>query len=143
MSIMATGRNRNYQIVISLIISLNLLLTWLFLRLGFRVEVIFYVKIAVSLIGLFVRMIFAKNQAEMKMASFLVGSLKPVFFVLLITQPCYYLLHHFYNLGGIWYWLLLTIVMEIIIAVVVYYIGMTRNERLFVNDSVLKILKKK
>ncbi len=143
MSIMATGRNRNYQIVISLIISLNLILTWLFLKLGFRVEVIFYVKIAVSLIGLFVRMIFAKNQAEMRIASFLTGSLKPVFFVLLVTQPCYYLLHHFYDRGGIWFWLLLTVVLEMIIVVVVYYIGMTRNERLFVNDSILKFLKKK
>ena len=142
MSIMATGRNRNYQITISLIISLNLFLTWLFLKLGFRVEAIFYVKIAVSLIGLFVRMIFAKNQAEMKIVSFLTDSLKPVFLVLLITQPCYYLLHRFY-MGGIWFWLLLTVVLEVIIAMVVYYIGMTRNERLFVNNSVLKFLKKK
>lgn len=143
MSIMATGRNRNYQIVISVIISLNLLLTWLFLKHGLRVEVVFYVRIAVSLVGLFVRMIFARKQAEMKITSFLTGSLKPVFLVLLITQPCYYLLHHFYNMGGLWFWLLLTVVLEMIIAVVIYYFGMTINERLFVNESILRFLKKK
>ena len=141
MSIMATGRNRNYQITISVIVSLNLLLTWLFLKFGLPVETIFYVKIAVSAIGLIVRLFYAHRQSELKISYFLNCSIKPVFFVLLITQPCYIMLRKFYNLGGVWYWALLTLILEIILAVTIYCVGMTRNERVFVKNSILKVLR--
>lgn len=143
MSIMATGKNRNYQIAISIIISLNLLLTWLFFKLGFRVESIFWVKIAVSAIGLFVRMLYAKKQAEMKIAYFFKGAILPVVWVLLITQPCYYLCRHFYNVGGFWHWMLLTVILEIVLLAIIYYIGMTKNERVFILNNVQKFLRKK
>ena len=143
MSIMATGKNRNYQISISIIISLNLLLTWFLFKFGFRVESIFWVKIAVSAIGLFVRLLYAKKQAEMKMVYFLNGAILPVIWVLLITQPCYYFFKCFYYMGGFWHWTLLTIVLEIVLFASIFCIGMTKNERVFIINSAKKMINKK
>lgn len=142
MSIMATGQNRNYQIAISIVISLNLLLTWVFLKLGLKVETIFYIKIFVSVIGLFVRMLFANKQTEMRTKTFIHGSILPIIFVLLLTQPFYYVLRvYYYYKEGLWYWLLLTFLLEVFILIVIFYIGMTKNERVFVSNGVYKILK--
>ena len=140
MSIMATGKNRNYQIAISLVLSLNLLLTWDFLKLGFRVETIFIVKIAVSLLALFIRLSFAQKQADMSITSFFKYSLKPIIYVLIITQPCYYIFQHYYDKGGGWLWLLLTLILEIVIVSTIYFVGMTSNERLFVKNGINKFI---
>lgn len=141
MSIMATGKNRDYQIVISVIIGLNLILTWLFFKMEFMVESIFLIKIVVSFVGLIVRLIFAERQADMQIRYFLNGSLKPIMLVLLVSQPLYYFLRHYYDKGDIWFWLLLTLMLEIIIISIIYFIGMTNNERAFVTRSICKVLK--
>ena len=141
MSIMATGQNRNYQIAISLVISLNLLLTWVFLKWGLNVATIFYIKIFVSAFGLIVRMFFANKQTQMKVKTFIHGSIMPIVYVLIITQPFYYLLRVFYNNGGSWYWLLLTVLLEVLVLISIYYVGMTRNERVFVTKGIQKFLK--
>lgn len=141
MSIMATGHNRNYQIIISLIIGLNFILTWAFMRIGFRVESIFLVKIAISILCLVARVIFAKRQANLKITYFLNAAIKPIVIVLIITQPFYYLLRYYYMNGGIGLWLLLTLVLELLVVTTIYYFGMTRNERLFINNCISKILK--
>lgn len=139
MSIMATGHNRNYQIIISSIICLNFLLTWIFMIIGFPVESIFLVKIAVSILCLVARAFFAKIQAELKIGYFLNASIKPIVMVLIITQPFYYLLHHYYLNGGLGLWLLLTLILELLMIIVIYFVGMTKNERLFIYNSIKKI----
>ena len=138
---MATGKNRNYQIAISIILSLNLLLTWLFLKFELPVESIFYVKIVVTAIGLIFRLIYAHKQAAMKFHYYLNGGILPVIYVLLVTQPFYFLFKRFYKTDGIWCCFLLTCVLEIILVFSIYYAGMTQNERGFVKNSILKILK--
>ena len=79
----------------------------------------------------------------MKIAYFFKGAILPVVWVLLITQPCYYLCRHFYNVGGFWHWMLLTVILEIVLLAIIYYIGMTKNERVFILNNVQKFLRKK
>ena len=140
MSIMATGRNRNYQIAISVVISLNIVLTLLAFKLHFPVASVFYIRIIVSIIGLFIRLFFSHAQAETDLARFFNGSIKPVLFVLLITQPAYYLLHRLYYIDNLWNCLFLTLVLESLVMASIYFIGMTKKERLFVNSSLSKFI---
>lgn len=141
MSIMATGRNRNYQIIISIVIALNLLLTWAFLKYGFPPQVVFFIKVGISVLCLLVRLLFARRQAAMSIEKFVRGTVLPILCVLLITQPLYYTLRHFYNNGGIWFWLVLTLLLEAMVFLTVFFVGMTKNERLFVINSVRKVLR--
>ncbi len=141
MAIMASGKNRDYQIFVSIAISLNLLLVWLFFKLGFPPETVFYIKIAIGALTLFVRMVFAKRQAYLSMNSFLKGSVLPCIIVVCLTQPLFFLLLKFYN-GNIWIKGGLTMLLELFIITIIFVIGINKAERQFVKKSIYKILKR-
>ena len=141
MSIMATGKNRDYQIFFSISVSLNLLLVWLFFKMGFPPETVFYIKIVLGALTLFVRMIFAKRQAYIPLLSFLKGAILPCLIVLGITQSIIFPLLRVYN-GSIWHKVGLTAFLEVLIAVVILFIGMNKSERVFIKNSITKIITK-
>jgi len=141
MSIMASGKNRDYQIFFSISVSLNLLLVWLFFKMGFPPETVFYIKIVLGALTLFVRMFFAKRQAYIPLLSFLKGAILPCLIVLGITQSIIFLLLRVYD-GSIWHKAGLTAFLEIIIAVVILFIGMNKSERVFIKNSITKFITK-
>lgn len=140
MAIMASGKNRDYQIFVSIVISLNLLLVWLFFKMGFPPETVFYIKIALAIFTLLVRLLFAKRQAYLPILGFMKGAIAPCIWVILITQPLFLLLHN--CCGNIIKDVSLTFILEIIILCVIYYVGMNRSERFFIQKSINKIVKR-
>lgn len=126
-SIMATGRNRNYQLAVSIVIGLNFLFSWLFLKLGFSPEVIFYVKIALALLTLCVRMFYAKRQAGFSILFFARFVLLPVSAV----AGCVSLLQLGLR-GFVDTWperILVTVAMETVLVLVIWLAGLSKTER--------------
>lgn len=138
MAIMASGKNRNYQIFVSITISLNLLLVWLFFKLGFPPVTVFYIKIAIAIPTLLVRMIYAERQAFIPMTSFIVHSILPCLFVTIVTWPAVYFLSIHYAESSIKFCLLLTILLELYIIFAIWLIGLNRFERQFILGMVNK-----
>ena len=61
-AIQATGKIRMYQTVVGLTLLMSLPLSWLFLKIGFDANIIFYISIVISLIALILRLgILKKN----------------------------------------------------------------------------------
>ena len=142
MSIFATGKNKYYQIIVSLFISLNLVLTWVFLKFGFSPEFIFYTRIIVSMLVLLVRLYFANKQAEVSILEFFTKSIVPIVKVVLLTVPFYYLISKFWTTSG-WLTLLLTIAFVAVILISVCFVGLTTGERAFLIGTIKnKIFKK-
>lgn len=126
-SIMATGRNRNYQLAVSVVIGLNFLFSWLFLKLGFSPEVIFYVKIALALLTLCVRMFYAQKQAGFSILFFVRFVLLPVSAV----AGCVSLLQVGLR-GFVDTWaerILVTVAMETVLVLVIWLAGLSKTER--------------
>lgn len=142
MAIMASGKNRDYQIFVSIAIALNLLFVWLFLKLGFSPEVIFYVKIAVSFLVLAVRLFFAKRQAFMAPKEFLKFVIIPIFWVLVPVELVYYLMLRFLYGGSIGHNLFLTFVLEIVVVLVIIIVGLNSSEKSYLKSFLRKIIKK-
>ena len=142
MAIMASGKNRDYQIFVSLAISLNLLLVWLFMRLGFSPQYIFYVKIAISFLVMAVRLFFAKRQAFIQPKDFISNTIFPIFFVLVLTQSVYYLMQEFLYKGSIVNKIGLTIILEIITVLSIYFLGTKKTEKNYLKSMILKKIKK-
>lgn len=138
MAIMASGMNRNYQIFVSITISLNLLLVWLFFELGFPPVTVFYIKIAIALPTLLVRMIYAKRQAFIPMRSFIVHSILPCLFVTIATWPAFYFMSTHYVERGVLFNMLLTILLEFYIIFIIWLIGLNRSEHQFVIGMINK-----
>ena len=141
MAIMASGKNRDYQIFVSIALSSNLLLVWLFFKMGFPPETVFYIKIAVAVVTLFIRMFFARRQAYLSLISFLKESVLPCVIVVAITQPVVYFLSKYYETGSLYWKIGLTIILELVSLLVIFFMGMNNSERHFIQKSVLKIIK--
>ena len=126
-AIMATGRNRNYQLMVSVVIGLNFLFSWLFLRLGFSPEVIFYVKIALALFVLWVRIYYAKRQAGFSIPFFVRFVILPALLVAGVISLLQAGLRDFLMDWATRIWV--TALVEIALLSVIWFVGLTRTER--------------
>lgn len=143
MAIMATGKNKYYQIFVSIVISLNIVFTWLLLYFGFSPEWIFYVKIMLSFLVISVRLFFAKLQAGVEPKSFFRYSLMPTIYIILITQPIYYFMCEYVEILSLPMKMTVTFLFILFVCATILYVGFTANERVFVIRLFIDKLNKK
>lgn len=141
-SIMATGRNRNYQLFVSVAIALNLVLSYLFLLEGFSPEIIFYVKILIAFFVLAIRLCFAKKQVNFSSLLFAKKAMVPVVSVIICVSFVQYLLSPFVD-NTLLMRICLTILLEIIILFFMWMLGLTKSERYSVSSKIILKLKRK
>jgi O-antigen/teichoic acid export membrane protein len=84
MTVQATGKIKRYQIVISSVIFLNIIISYLFLKAGFGPVIVLIVKCCLDVVYLIVRLIFMKVKIQFPIKEFLLKTLLPVF---LVTIP--------------------------------------------------------
>lgn len=77
----ATGRIRNYFIIISSIMILIIPVSFLFLKLGFGPQNVLVITIVVNLILLYIRMIFVKRNTEFEVRQYAVQVIVKAFFI--------------------------------------------------------------
>ena len=139
-SIMATGRNRNYQLLVSITIALNFILSLLFLKKGFPPEIIFYIKVALSFFVLAVRLFYAKRQASFSVRYFFRSVMLPVCIVAFIISLLQVSLYEYMES-----WtsrILITLVIETILVAVIYFVGFSKTERQTVVSMIHKKIKR-
>lgn len=81
MTVQATGKIKKYQLVISSVISLNIVLSYVFLKMGFGPVTVLAVKCCLDIVYLIVRLIFMKAKIDFSLREFLRGTMLPIFFV--------------------------------------------------------------
>lgn len=139
-SIMATGRNRNYQMLVSITIALNFILSLLFLKKGFPPEIIFYIKVIISFFVLAVRLFYAKRQASFSVGYFLKSVMLPVCIVAVIISLLQVALYEYMES-----WtsrILITFIIETILMAIIYFVGFSKNERQTVVSMIHKKIKR-
>ena len=138
-SIMATGKNKLYQIVVSIAIAMNFIFSWILLRLGFPPETIFYIKVAISIFVLIIRMFFAKKQNGFSLSQFIRCVLVPCIIVALIVSILQTIS---YPIDNTWSnRLAATLILEIILFMTVFFIGLTKSEKHTILTMCKKIIK--
>lgn len=139
-AIIASGQNRNYQIAISIVIFLNIILSYLFLKFGLRLEIVFYVKIFLSFFVLSTRMYFSKKQSDISLKKFSLKVLSPVSFIFIISYPLIRIVKiYFYSRISL---IFTTLFIEIFLMTIIYMWGINKGEKLYVNNIVSKTCKK-
>lgn len=137
----ATGKIRNYQIVVGGIMLLNFPISYYLLKIGFFPEITVIVAIVITQIGLFVRLCFLRYMIRLSIVDFL----KKVYFnVLLVTiaasfppAVCYYLIpQSFVRL------LLLGVVSCFSSLFFIYYLGCDKFERMIAKRYTYKMIGK-
>lgn len=139
-SVQATGKIRNYQIITSFLLLLNLPLSYLMLSLGSHPEVIIKVQIVISFLTLLFRLYYSAVNANLSIGNYLSSVLLPVLLVLIVAipVPIYVssLFHDDFNK------LIITGLISIIcILLSVLIFGMKQEERNVVFTIILKKIK--
>ena len=70
MTVQATGKIRNYQLIISSIILLNIFLSFIFLSWGYSPLVVMEIKCILDIIYLIVRLVFMKKKVQLPIVDF-------------------------------------------------------------------------
>lgn len=140
-SMQAMGNIRNYQIIISILLLLNLPFTYLALSKGMSPNSLLYIQIVICAFSLFVRLLFSRHYARLTIKSYIRNVMIPIIGVLLISLPIPLFLA--LKLSGLPK-LLLTIGSSFVITCSsVWFVGLKYSERIFVVEFLKSKFKKR
>lgn len=138
---LATGRIRNYQIVVGGLQLLNLPISYLLLRLGGIPEVVLYVAIVLSIAMLLARLYMLRSMIQLKALNFV----KEVLFNIVAVSffSAIFPLIFFKTDPGVFFTFCISVLLCCISCVIsVYYIGFSKSERIFVRKKLHSLMLK-
>lgn len=140
-AVMATGKIKNYQLVITMVGCLVFPLTWILYKINFDVESTYYIYIVIYGILVLLRLHYLKILVKLPPMYFV----KYVLFkVLYLTLPAFVIPFLFvYFCPSFSMRFLFTSIISIVSnLILIYYLGLSDNERVFLNNK-LKNIKEK
>lgn len=134
-ALQATGHIRNFQIIISIIMLLNLPLSWIFLKLDANPYIVLFISIIMSIIGIIARLILLHNLVPFSYRKYTREIIIKVFPVVILSFMASHSLYSIFpqNIG---YLVLFTLLSVLTTLLLIYIIGITKSER----QAFLKIL---
>ena len=141
-SIQATGKIKWYQIVTGSIILLNLPISYLFLKWGFVPESTMVVVIFITLLAHIVRLYFMNKMLKMNILKYFEQVILPI---LAVTALSFALpLIHYYNFDSTFGRIVgVTAVTLFSSIAIIYFVGLTRSERMGLKTFVLSKIKRR
>ena len=137
----ATGKIRNYQIVVGGILLMNFPISYLMLYLGFAPESTLVVAIIISQVCLAARLWFLKSMVKLPVIQFIKEVyLKAIIVTILSAMPpmiCYLSIAPSFTR-----FIVVCCTSIITSAVCIYYVGCNKNEKKKIVNSIIKIKKK-
>ncbi|CAM5197498.1 hypothetical protein OURE66S_04531 [Oligella ureolytica] len=132
----ATGDVKLYQLTVGAIVFLNFPLVYLVYSLYALPELAFVVLIALSVLSLYVRLLFVKKQMGYGLYRFYKGVMLNITLVLMVSLPIVMFVSSFNNASG-----LLKVLADVVLCVVVfvswiYLLGMNRYEKEFIVKTI-------
>ncbi len=139
-AIHATGDIKLYQIVVGVTMILTLPISWIFLKLGYNANVVFYVSLVLSTISLFIRLAIANKKTGLPYWGFIKTVIIPSAIVSAVAAvPAYAVQRTMAQ--GIIPTITVCLVSAISVLVFAYFIGLAKQEREAINRMFLKKMK--
>lgn len=137
MSVQATGKIRNYQILMASLIFLNFPIAYIVLKLGLPVYSIWIVRIMVNVVVMIARCIYMKKKLNFPLLPYIKAVIMPIVSVTLVALPIPILLY--YTIHGFWQNMIIVGIITFALTVVdVYFVGMNTHEKLIARNMILK-----
>lgn len=140
-AMLATGRIRNYEIVLGGLQLMNLPISYIFLYLGYPPQSTMVIAILISIFSIYFYLWFLRRRIQFSVGKYL----KEVLFNVFIVSTCGIILPLvIYQLldAGVLRLLTICIVSVLSMGMSIYYIGFSSNERFLVKEKLLMVLKK-
>ncbi len=140
MTVQATGQIKKYQIVISSVLLLNVPFSYLLLKIGYAPYYVLWVNVGIGIFAFITRIAFLKSLINLPVMRFCKNVLLNILIVTAFSLPIPLLLSDYTH--GLLRLVTTSVVAFISVGITVYYIGLNKHERRYVNDKVLTIIKK-
>lgn len=141
-AVLATGRVKKYQLIISFVLLFNLPLSYILFKSGFPPEYAFFVSILLSFIAFFVRLLLIKEMFDFSPYKYfyqVVGKEYLIFsIVFLLTEG----LLRFLNYDGLLKCLFAFVFSFFFLILTIYSIGLNSKERIFFCQKIDSFIKK-
>lgn len=132
---LATGKIRNYQLVIGGFTLLNFPLSFIALKLGYPPETPIIIGITISVLCMIMRLIFLKKLAGLSILSYLKNVYLNISCVSILSSIIPYMIHQYMDIG--WWRFLATGAASVICSCsIILFIGCDRTERSFILSKI-------
>ena len=140
-SLMATGNIKWYQIVVGSSLLFIVPIAYIFLKVGFPIETALIVSALFIFLGDVLRVIFCKKQIGLSLRLYGLKVVLPITIVTILSVILPGIIH--YNLSEGWTRLILsTVISCLIVAILIYTIGLTATERNFIITGIVSRIKR-
>ena len=137
----ATGRIRNYQLVVGSILLLNFPISYLCLKAGLEPESTYVVAILVGVTCMMARLLFVRKTASLPMSGFMRNVILNVVLVTLcaLVLPC---VVHVIMPGGWKRFVVVGAVSVMTSAMSIFFVGCNGNERAFIKEKISSVIER-
>lgn len=143
-AMLATGKIRNYQIVVGSLQLLNLPLSYLFLKMSYPPEVIFGVAIVVSIICEIARLYILRGLINLPVGDFLRKVYLNVIIVSIIASIIPLVFYNYIQIINLSSFIFLAFITETCTLISIFYVGCNKDERTrvvcFVKNKIRKFV---
>lgn len=143
LAMQADGNIRNYQLIVSLLLFLNIILSFVFLSLGYQPVVVVIIRTIVAMLLLIFRIVYVSNKIKYKITNYLINVIVPIIkvvFVSLLFSILYNYLSSSEDTTVIMRFL--NIVMIVVITSITSFLGgMKKDERLRIIEIISNKIK--
>lgn len=134
-SVQATGKIKNYQLLMSFLILLNLPVSYLLLKYGCSPIYVFVGRVVINIVTLFARIVYLRPLIQLPARKFVIQVLFPILIVTAISAPLPIWLNGVWDIS--WHSvIIISLVAVLLSSVVIYIVGLTAGERIIVNKLV-------
>lgn len=133
-SVQATGRIRFYQLIVSLLIFINLPLSFLLMKMGLLPEIILYLRIILNVITTFWRVFYLQKLIKISGRDFIK---KVILRCLYVFIPSFFIIKIIYShLSGLSQFFITCIFSVIINCIFIFFIGFNSKEKKIILDKI-------
>lgn len=137
----ASGKIRNYQIVVGGILLLNFPISYYLLSKNIFPEVTVIVAIVISQICLLARLLFLRRMIKLSIRKFINEVYKNVIIVTILSFiPPFIIYYH--ATDGLYRFITVFIISVISSAIIIYLVGCNKQERILIIDNIKKVINK-
>ena len=127
-AVQATGKIRNYQLIMSGVIFLNFPAAYYLLKIGMPPYCVWYVRIVVNCIVFFVRVIYLNKAISFPVLDYIKKAIAPIIFVTVLSLPFPISLNFILPQTDLHY-LAICLMTVITTILCIYYVGLSKSER--------------
>lgn len=136
-AMLATGKIRNYQLVVGGCQLLNLPLSYFFLRYGFPPEIVIVVSIVISVVCEMARLVMLRKMLRLPVRKFLIKVYFNVIIVTLIAAACPFFVSSYLQESFINF-ILLSLLSVLCVLLAIYFIGCDSQDKMILYDQLHK-----